>query len=194
MSNMITTNYGTIAQVGEKVRVMSASGGSYYKWPGGNWAIGKIKMFVKFLTQPSGYFYMSKDANNSSSENEIHWLLHGQNYLIRSDDLGYVASPCSAYQFPLNEWINVSIYDSLGGSYGSISVAGYSGRSVSCANWMTQGDIPYQHYLFSEGVNAYFRKVEVYDVNSTTKYVWDFENGAVVPSGWSGCKIDKVKL
>ncbi len=193
MSNITTTNFGTIAQVGEKVRVMYANGGSYYKWPD-NHVIGKMSATVKFLTQPTGYFYMSKDANNSCEGNEIHWLLNGQNYCIWSDDLGYVAQPCTPYVFPLKEWINVEWSDSPGGSHSDIVVAGYPGRSVGIANWMYQGDVPYQHYIFSNGVNAYFRTLRTYDTNGVLRHNWDFQNGAGVPSGWSNCTIEEVKL
>lgn len=195
MSNIIISRFGAMASTGEKVRVMYADGGRYYKWPVGGIAIGKMIASVKFLRQPTGDFYQSKDANNSSDINEVHWLMHGQTYCKRSDDGAYVATACTPYVFPLNEWLDVTWYESLGGSYASITVTGYPGRSVGCANWMFQGpSVPYQHYIFPSGVKAYFRRLRTYGTNGVECNDWDFENGSGIAGEWSNCTIKEVRL
>ncbi len=194
MSNIIISHYGAMASTGEKVRVMHADGGSYYKWPVSSVAIGRMIASVKFLEQPTGYFYQSKDANNNSGGNEVHWLFHGQTYCIWSDDGAYVASPCTPYVFPLNEWLDVTWSDNLGGSSATIDVTGYSGRWVGVANWMEQGDVDYQHYIFPSGVKAYFRRLRTYGTNGVICNDWDFQNGAGVPTGWLNSSIKEVRL
>ena len=102
---------------------MYANGGSYYRWPD-DFAICKMEALVKFLKQPTGYFYKSNDANHSSGPDEVHWLFNGQDYCYWTDIGAYVWTKCTPYVFPLNEWLDVTWSDSLGGSYSQITVAG----------------------------------------------------------------------
>lgn len=195
MSNIIISRFGAMAGTGEKVRVMYADGGSYYKWAVVGIAIGKMIASVKFLEQPRGYFYKSSDANNVSDINEVHWLFHGQTYCIRSDDGAYVATACTSHAFPLNEWLDVTWYDNLGGSTATITVTGNGGRYVGCANWMEQGTtVPYKHELFPSGVEAYFRRLRTYGTNGVVCKDWDFENGSGIAGEWSNCTIKEVRL